>query len=216
MKHEQLNVRQKALTVNLNPQTYGAFAEIGAGQEVASLFFKAGAASGTVAKTMSAYDKTVSDAIYGKEQSGRYVCESRLMKMMHREYSLLEERLKYVRPPDNLFFAFANSIVTLNFSKTNEGHGWVGIRFQLVPNSEPNDIILHIKMLDNSTELQQQAVGIVGVNLFMLPFTITTILSSSSIPCSIRWEMKEWKWICCESVGHSSIMSITGLSPYYW
>jgi hypothetical protein len=165
MKHDQLNVRQKALTFNLNPNTYGAFAEIGAGQEVASLFFKAGAASGTVAKTMSAYDKTVSDAIYGKEESGRYVCESRLVKMMDREYSLMEERLKGVRPPDTLFFAFANTIVTLNFSKSNEGHGWVGIRFQLVPDSEPNDIIMHIKMLDSSTDLQQQAVGIIGVNL---------------------------------------------------
>jgi len=157
--------RQKALQINLDPAPYGSFAEIGAGQEVAALFFKAGAASGTVAKTISAYDMTFSDSIYGPEESGRYVCESRLLKMLNREYSLLEKRLKGVRPSNTLFFAFADTMVALNFNKTNEGHGWMGVRFQLQPDAEPNDVIIHLRMLDNDTILQQQAVGIIGVNL---------------------------------------------------
>jgi hypothetical protein len=157
--------RHKALHINLDTRTYGTFAEIGAGQEVAALFFKAGAASGTIAKTMSAYDMTFSDAIYGKEESGRYVCESRLNKMLNKEYSLLEERLKAVRPPDTLFFAMANTVVCLNFKKTNQGHGWLGVRFQLEPNSPPNDLIVHVRMLDTDSALQQQAIGILGVNM---------------------------------------------------
>ena len=159
------STREKALQINLDPAPYGSFAEIGAGQEVAALFFKAGAASGTVAKTISAYDMTFSDSIYGPEESGRYVCESRLLKMLNREYSLLEKRLKGVRPADTLFFAFADTMVALNFNKSNEAHGWMGIRFQIRPDSEPNDVIIHLRMLDNDTNLQQQAVGIVGVNL---------------------------------------------------
>jgi hypothetical protein len=165
MESTALTPRQKALQINLNPQTYGSFAEIGAGQEVAALFFKAGAASGTIAKTISAYDMTFSDAIYGSEESGRYVCESRLIKMLSREYTLLEKRLKGVRPADTLFFAFANTLVALNYNKTNEGHGWIGVRFQLRPASEPNDVIIHVRMLDNDSALQQQAIGIIGVNL---------------------------------------------------
>lgn len=157
--------RHKALHINLDTRTYGTFAEIGAGQEVAALFFKAGAASGTIAKTMSAYDMTFSDAIYGKEESGRYVCESRLNKMLNKEYSLLEERLKAVRPPETLFFAMANTVVCLNFKKTNQGHGWLGVRFQLEPNSPPNDLIVHVRMLDTDSALQQQAIGILGVNM---------------------------------------------------
>jgi hypothetical protein len=165
MESTSLTPRQKALQINLDPKTYGSFAEIGAGQEVAALFFKAGAASGTIAKTISAYDMTFSDAIYGTEESGRYVCESRLMKMLSREYTLLEKRLKGVRSPDTLFFAFANTLVALNYNKTNEGHGWLGMRFQLKPDSEPNDVIIHVRMLDNDSALQQQAIGIIGVNL---------------------------------------------------
>lgn len=157
--------RNKALQINLDPRSYGTFAEIGAGQEVAALFFKAGAASGTIAKTMSAYDMTFSDAIYGKEESGRYVCESRLYKMLNKEYTLLEERLKNVRPSDTLFFTMANTVVCLNFKKTNQGHGWLGVRFQLEPDSEPNDLIVHVRLFDTDTALQQQAIGILGVNM---------------------------------------------------
>jgi hypothetical protein len=165
MESNSLDPRQKALQINLDPKTYGSFAEIGAGQEVAALFFKAGAASGTIAKTISAYDMTFSDAIYGPEESGRYVCESRLMKMLNREFTLIEKRLKGVRPADTLFFAFADTVVGLNYKKTNKGHGWMGMRFQLTPDSEPNDVIIHVNMLDNDTLLQQTAVGIIGVNL---------------------------------------------------
>lgn len=157
--------RQKALDFNLDTRTYGTFAEIGAGQEVAALFFKAGAASGTIAKTMSAYDMIFSDAIYGKEENNRYVCESRLMKMLDREYSLLIERLDEVRGENTLFFAFANTVVTLNFKKTNQGHGWLGVRFQLSPKSEPNELVLHVNLFDMEVGLQQQVIGILGVNI---------------------------------------------------
>ncbi|HEX8548976.1 MAG TPA: TonB-dependent receptor [Cytophagaceae bacterium] len=160
-----LSPREKALQINLDHRTYGSLAEIGAGQEVSALFFKAGAASGTIAKTISAYDMTFSDAIYGPEESGRYVCESRLMKMLNKEYVLLEKRLKGVRHPETLFFAFANTVVALNYKKSNESHGWIGMRFQLSPNKEPNDVVIHVRMLDNSNLAQQQAVGIIGINL---------------------------------------------------
>jgi hypothetical protein len=170
MEATELSPRQKALEINLDPRTYGSFAEIGAGQEVAALFFKAGAASGTIAKTISAYDMTFSDAIYGPEESGRYVCESRLMKMLSREYTLIEKRLKGIRSPDTLFFAFADTLVALNYNKTNEGHGWIGLRFQLKPDSEPNDVVIHVRMLDNDSSLQQQAIGIIGVNLIYACF----------------------------------------------
>ena len=182
MEAINLSPRDKALTINLDTRTYGSFAEIGAGQETAAWFFKAGAASGTIAKTISAYDKSMSDAIYGSEESGRYVVESRVEKMLNREFSILEKRLDAVRPPDNLFFAFANSVVTLNYNKTNEGHGWLGIRFQLKPDMPPNDAIVHVRLLDNDTLLQQQAAGIVGVNLIYSAFyyyeTIDTFLLS--------------------------------------
>jgi hypothetical protein len=159
-----LDTDQKALEINLNNKVYGAFAEIGAGQEVARYFFKVGAAAGTIAKTMSAYDKVVSDDIYGIESSGRYVCENRLYKMLDHEWDLMVTRLG-VRRPDTCFFAFADTIAALNFSRTIKGDGWLGIRFQLKPGGDANDLVLHVKMLDNDTQLQQQAVGILGVNL---------------------------------------------------
>ncbi len=162
---KNLGTKQKALRLNLDKQIYGSFAEIGAGQETAAQFFKAGGASGTIAKTMSAYDMKFSDAIYGPEESGRYVVESRLSKMLHHEYCLLEERLAEQRGANTLFFAFANTVVALNYKKTNEGHGWLGMRFQLNPCSPPNDVIIHVKMLDNDSILQQQTIGIIGVNL---------------------------------------------------
>lgn len=156
--------KQKALRINLNRNIYGSFAEIGAGQEVAANFFKAGGASGTIAKTMSAYDMAFSDAIYGSESTKRYVCEPRVMKMLEKEFKLLPERL-----PDRIestcFFAFADTIEALNYQKTNQGHGWLGLRFQLRPGGPFSDCVIHILMHDNDTMMQQQTVGVVGVNL---------------------------------------------------
>lgn len=165
MYDKTLGTKQKALRINLDKRIYGSFAEIGAGQETAALFFKAGGASGTIAKTMSAYDMTFSDAIYGPEESGRYVCESRLIKMLKKEYSLVELRLQEQRGADSLFFSFANTVVALNYKKTNEAHGWIGLRFQLTPLGEWNEVVIHVRMLDNENLLQQQALGVIGVNL---------------------------------------------------
>lgn len=160
-----LGTKQKALRINLDRRLYGSFAEIGAGQDVAANFFKAGGASGTIAKTMSAYDMTFSDAIYGTETSGRYVVESRLVKMLHHEYDLLQIRLAEQRGHNTLFFAFADTVVALNYQKNNDPHGWLGLRFQLTPNGPYNDVVIHVKMIDNDSILQQQALGIIGVNL---------------------------------------------------
>ncbi|PWJ60058.1 hypothetical protein CLV98_101234 [Dyadobacter jejuensis] len=165
MYEKNLGTKQKALRINLDPRIYGSFAEIGAGQETAAIFFKAGGASGTVAKTMSAYDMTFSDAIYGTETGGRYVVESRLMKMLNREYDLVEKRLSEKRGVDSQFFAFANTVVALNFQKTNEAHGWLGLQFQLTPFGPSNYVVIHVRMRDNENLLQQQALGIIGVNL---------------------------------------------------
>jgi hypothetical protein len=159
-----LETEQKALEINLDERVYGAFAEIGAGQEVARHFFQVGAAAGTIAKTMSAYDKTVSDEIYGPEEKGRYVCESRLYKMLDHEYTLLEKRLRDVRSQQN-FFAFADTVSAINFTKTIKGNGWLGLRFQLKPGGPANDLVLHVRLLDNDNRLQQQATGILGVNM---------------------------------------------------
>lgn len=164
MKHQTLEPEQKALEINLDDNVYGTFAEIGAGQEVARHFFQAGAAAGTIAKTMSAYDKVYSDEIYGSEPSGRYVCEARLYKMLNHEYELLEERLTDDRPTTT-FFAFADTVAAINYHKTIKGDGWLGIRFQVEPSGDYNDFVLHVKMLDNSNGLQQQAIGVLGVNM---------------------------------------------------
>lgn len=157
-----LTTKEKALSLNLDPKIYGTIAEIGGGQEVADYFFKAGAASGTIAKTMSAYDMTFSDAIYGK--SKKYVSEDKLMKMLDREYSLLSRRLTN-RAKRSHFFAFANTVEILNFNRTNRGQGWAGIRFQKHPNSEPNNCVIHVILKDNDPLWQQQLLGMVGVNL---------------------------------------------------
>ncbi|GAB3756892.1 BCNT domain-containing protein [Spirosoma pomorum] len=165
MYEKNIGTKQKALRINLDRRIYGSFAEIGAGQETAAMFFKAGGSSGTIAKTMSAYDMTFSDSIYGVEESGRYVVESRLVKMLSKEYSLLEKRLAEQRGSETTFFAFANTVVALNYQKTNDAHGWIGCRFQQSPLSGYNDVIIHVKMLDNENVVQQQALGIIGVNL---------------------------------------------------
>ncbi|MBK7429088.1 MAG: TonB-dependent receptor [Saprospiraceae bacterium] len=159
-----LETEQKALEINLDHHIYGTFAEIGAGQEVARYFFQAGGSSGTIAKTMSAYDKTYSDAIYGSEPSGRYVSEARIYKMLDHEYSLMEERIRLERP-ETSFFSFANTVAAINYQRTIKGNGWMGLRFQTSPNSAPNNMVLHARMLDNDNRLQQDAIGILGVNL---------------------------------------------------
>ena len=167
-----LKPEQKALNINLNKTIYGTFAEIGAGQEVARNFFQAGAAVGTIAKTMSAYDKTYSDSIYGEEASGRYVCESRLYKMLDHEYSLMVERLSTVRP-DSSFFVFADTVAAINYKRTIQGQGWLGVRFQLRPDGPSNDLILHVRLKDQSNHLQQEAIGILGVNMIYACFKFT-------------------------------------------
>jgi hypothetical protein len=167
--HKYLEPEQKALEINLDEMVYGSFAEIGAGQEVARYFFQAGGAAGTIAKTMSAYDKIVSDKIYGPEEKGRYVCESRLYKMLDHEYELLINRLTDERPA-TCYFAFADTIAAINYHKTIIGNGWMGLRFQLEPMGQPNDLVLHVRMLDNDYKLQQQAIGILGVNMIYACF----------------------------------------------
>lgn len=159
---KKLNTTEKALQLNLDKSIYGTIAEIGGGQEVAGHFFSAGAASGSIAKTMSAYDMTFSDAIYGKSQ--RYVCEEKLMLMLQREYHLLTHRLAHRSKYTN-FFAFANTVETLNYARTNEGHGWIGVRFQKHPGSEYNDCVIHVMLKDTQASWQQDALGRVGVNL---------------------------------------------------
>ncbi|MEQ9591603.1 MAG: TonB-dependent receptor [Cyclobacteriaceae bacterium] len=159
---KKLTTQEKALQINLRRELYGSFAEIGAGQEVAANFFKVGGASGTIAKTMSAYDMKFSDAIYGVCE--RYVCEDRLLGMLDHEYPLLPERLGHIKSKTR-FFAFADTVEALNFERTNQGQGWMGVRFQLRPDTEPNDCVVHIKMFDNDPLLQQFALGIVGVNM---------------------------------------------------
>ena len=170
LHNKDLGTKQKALAINLDPQIYGSFAEIGAGQDVAANFFKAGASSRTIAKTMSAYDMIFSDAIYGAQPGRRYVSESRLISMLEHEYGLLIERLEKQRGSSTTFFAFSNTVSALNYHKTNEGHGWMGVRFQLQPDGAFNDVVIHVKLLDNENYLQQQAVGILGVNLIYACF----------------------------------------------
>ncbi len=156
---------EKALALNLDSNIYGSIAEIGAGQEVARYFFQAGGAAGTVAKTISAYDMKFSDDIYGKEDSGRYVVESRLNKMLEHEFNLLQERLSETRGDNTCFFAFADTVAARNFKGTNECHGWLGVRFQTQPNTPCNQIVIHVRLHDTNNQQQQEAIGILGVNL---------------------------------------------------
>ncbi|HET7536167.1 MAG TPA: TonB-dependent receptor [Candidatus Didemnitutus sp.] len=160
-KQELLTTNRKALTINLDGSRYGTIAEIGAGQEVARIFFQAGNASGSIAKTMSAYDMTFSDSIYGK--APRYVSRERLLTMLGHEYALLKERLTEKRGDRTRFFVFANTVATKG--SKGDGNGWLGIRFQVNPGEEPSDIIIHVRMLDSKNTLQQEALGIVGTNL---------------------------------------------------
>ncbi|GAB4376378.1 MAG: hypothetical protein Kow0075_03420 [Salibacteraceae bacterium] len=160
--YRQIGIREKALTINLDPRIYGSFAEIGAGQEVSANFFAAGGASGTIALTTSAYDMKISDSIYGP--CTKYVAEPRLMTMLDREYNNLTTKLSH-RARETMFFSFADTVEVLNYYRTNRGHGWIGVRFQLSPESPPNDCVLHVIMHDNDGLMQQKALGRVGVNL---------------------------------------------------
>jgi hypothetical protein len=165
---KHLTTTQKARTINLDLPIYGTLAEIGAGQEVAREFFHAGGASGTIAKSISAYDMVFSDAIYGK--APRYVSRERLNLMLDHEYQLLIERLSSTRGDHTTFFVFADTVATSNCKGANEAHGWIGIRFQSEPNGASSDIVLHVHMWDKDSVLQQQALGVVGVNLLYAAF----------------------------------------------
>lgn len=159
------SIKDKALRINLNENIYGTFAEIGAGQETVRHFFRAGGSSGTIAKATSAYDKEFSDSIYGVEADGRYVTESRLKKMLLHEGELIEKRLSRNKHPNKMFFCYANTVATIDYAKQFKGHGWVGIHFQIEPDEGYNEIILHIRFKETDVRLQQETLGILGVNL---------------------------------------------------
>lgn len=156
---------QKALRLNLDEKKYGTIVEIGAGQEVARQFFIAGAAAGTIAKTMSAYDMKFSDAIYGVQEDGRYVSKARVKAMMAQEFDLVLERVGDSRSKSSRFFAYAATVAAKSFGRDNECHAWCGVRIQMYPGAEPSNIKIHVRMLDDNAEAQQQALGVLGVNL---------------------------------------------------
>jgi hypothetical protein len=184
---EQMDASQKARRINEDAKRYGTFAEIGAGQEVARWFFRAGSAAGTVAKTISAYDMSVSDAIYGP--TDRYVSRRRLRAMLDYEYELLLQRLKDQRGGKTAFFVFANTVAT----RREEGNGWLGIRFQAQPGSEYSEILIHVRMLDKETVRQQEALGIIGVNLIYATFYLHREPEAliRSLLDSLTWERVE-------------------------
>jgi len=165
---ETLNTHQKALRINLDPTSYGSFAEIGAGQEVVRWFLVVGGASGTVAKSISAYDKEVSDDLYGS--GARYVSGERLQAMLDSEWTQLMNQLSKSRGSNARFFSFVDTISARNYAGTNDPHGWVGLRFQLQPGGPPNDIVLHVNLRDTSNLIEQEAIGMLGVNLIYAAF----------------------------------------------
>lgn len=168
LSKESLSTYDKALRINLDPEKYGTFAEIGAGQEVANWFFRASASAGTVAKTISAYDMTMSDAIYGKAK--RYVSRQRVSAMLKYEYDLLVERLAPERGDKTTFFSFSNTVRARGYQDTGECHGWLGINLQLKPNQEPSQILIHVRLLDQTNVDQMEALGIIGANLIYAAF----------------------------------------------
>ncbi len=161
--HHPKTPNEKALAATLDVERYGTFAEIGAGQEAARWFFRAGGAAGTIAKSISAYDMTVSDAIYGP--CPRYVCRDRLQSMLNYEHNLNLERLRERRGDNTAFFAFSDTVAAKSYRGGGECHGWMGVVFQSHPRDRDSRIILHVRMLDDDAESQQEALGIVGVNL---------------------------------------------------
>ena len=188
-ENKSLNTTQKAQAINFDRNKYGTFAEIGAGQEVARWFFRVGGAAGTIAKSMSAYDMAISDAIYGKSQ--RYVSQNRLTHMLEHEYKLLHERLAEERGVESRFFVYANTIAARSFSRQQDGLGWMGIRFQGNPGQEPNDIIIHVRLLDEDNLKQQEAVGIIGVNLVHAALEYTH--DPHEILSSIKENLEPWR-----------------------
>ena len=163
MDSQTPSTHQKALRINLESDKYGTFAEIGAGQEVARWFFRVGGAAGTVAKSISAYDMAFSDAIYGTAR--RYVSQDRLLSMLDHEYGLLEERLKHKRGESSRFFVFADTAAAVSYARRAPGHGWLGMRFLAEPGAEPSQIVIHVRLLDGDNLQQQEALGVLGVNL---------------------------------------------------
>lgn len=193
------STRDKALRINLDEKKYGTIAEIGAGQEVARNFFVAGAAAGTVAKTISAYDMKFSNAIYGVQEDGRYVSKPRVKAMMAQEFSLVLERVGDTRPKASRFFTYAATVAAKSFNRNNECHAWCGVRVQMYPGAEPSDIVIHVRMFDDNAEAQQQALGVVGVNLiyaayyyFENPKRIIDSLSDSLKPGRIEIDSIEF------------------------
>ena len=156
---------EKALRINLDEKKYGTIVEIGAGQEVARHFFRAGGAAGTIAKTMSAYDMKFSDAIYGVQQDGRYVSKSRVHAMLEKEFALIIERVGKSRSRTTRYFSYAATVAAKSYRGNNECHAWCGVRVQMYPGAEPSDVVLHVRMRDDNAERQQQALGVFGVNL---------------------------------------------------
>ena len=189
MSDEPLTTMQKAFNLNMDLAKYGTIAEIGAGQEVSRFFFRAGGAAGTIAKTISAYDMDFSDAIYGKEEDHRYVTESRVKKMLDKEFRLVLERVGYKRPKNSTYFAFADTITAKSYSQKSECHGWLGIKLQLSSGAEPCEILLHVRMLDESNLMQQEAVGILGVNLIYGAFYYYTDIEKliRSLGDNLEW-----------------------------
>lgn len=163
-------IKQKALKINLNENIYGTFSEIGAGQETVRQFFRVGGASGTIAKSISAYDKDFSDAMYGIEDDKRYVTQNRLKKMLVQETNLIEQRIVREDYPNKMFFCYANTVATIDFAKKFKGHGWVGVRFQIDPNDDYNEIVLHLRFKENIARQQQETLGILGTNLIYSAF----------------------------------------------
>ncbi|MCF8235902.1 MAG: hypothetical protein K9G67_12925 [Bacteroidales bacterium] len=170
MEREILSTNRKALRINLDASIYGSFAEIGGGQEVGRNFFTAGGASGTVAKTISAYDKKFSDNLYNQNKPGRYVSEGRLTKMLKTEFNELVNILGNGNHENRRFFAFANTVATINYKKDNRSHGWLGIRYQLHSNSEANEVVMHVNLPEKDAVIQQQTLGILGVNFIFACF----------------------------------------------
>ena len=189
MKENKLNTAQKAQAINFDPNKYGTFAEIGAGQEVARWFFRVGGAAGTVAKSLSAYDMAVSDAIYGKSE--RYVSQERLAHMLDHEYGLLQKRLVVERGAEARFFVFADTIAARSYSRQQDGLGWMGIRFQGAPGKEPNDIVIHARLFDEDNIKQQEAVGIIGVNLIHAALEYTK--DPHKILSSLKDGLEPWR-----------------------
>jgi hypothetical protein len=164
------STQQKALAINLDPLPYGVFAEIGAGQEVARWFFQAGGAVGTVATTISAYDMTVSNALYGS--TSRYVSRARLEAMLDHEFKQLMDRLDSSRGERTKFFVFADTVATRSYGRTDNGRAWVGMRFQTQPRQQASEIIIHAHLTDSTAPRQQEALGMLGVNLIFAAFEL--------------------------------------------